>query len=111
MKNSTVRQKERKTHQLPWKKKIVLWYFSGSDRSRTCRHGCSQSRQRKPLNYSLEFKGGTATTVAFDKDDMSIEEIDETDRTGSIAEVTGDANVQTQKVADSNSRLLSRPEH
>ena len=56
------------------------------------------------LNFSLEFMGGTSTTVAFDKD-YTIEEIDE-QIVPYIEEVTGDGNVQTQKIADSNSVII-----
>ncbi|MCC8150737.1 MAG: protein translocase subunit SecD [Lachnospiraceae bacterium] len=51
------------------------------------------------LNFSLEFMGGTSTTVTFDTD-YTIEEIDE-EIVPYVEEVTGDSNVQTQKVADS----------
>ncbi|MCD8332584.1 MAG: protein translocase subunit SecD [Clostridiales bacterium] len=51
------------------------------------------------LNFSLEFMGGTSTTVTFDTD-YTIEEIDE-EIVPYIEEVTGDSNIQTQKVADS----------
>ena len=62
--------------------------------------GAFNAKNGQGLNYSLEFVGGTSTTVAFDTD-YSIEEIDE-QIVPYIEEVTGDANVQTQKVADSN---------
>lgn len=62
--------------------------------------GVHQSSEGKALNYSLEFVGGTSTTVTFDKD-YSIEEIDE-QIVPVIEEITGDANIQTQKVQDSN---------
>ncbi|MCD8199902.1 MAG: protein translocase subunit SecD, partial [Coriobacteriaceae bacterium] len=52
------------------------------------------------LNFSLEFMGGTSTTVTFDQD-YSIEEIDE-DIVPYIEDAIGDTNVQTQKVADSD---------
>ena len=52
----------------------------------------------------MEFKGGTATTVAFDKD-YTIEEIDD-QIVPYVEEVTGDAKRQTQKVADSNSIII-----
>ena len=66
--------------------------------------GAHKAGNGQPLNFSMEFKGGTATTVAFDKD-YTIEEIDE-QIVPYIEEVTGDANVQTQKVADSNSIII-----
>ena len=53
-----------------------------------------------PLNYSLEFKGGTETTATFDKD-YTIAEID-SDIVPVIQKVTGDTDVQTQKVTGSN---------
>lgn len=62
--------------------------------------GVHQSNDGKALNYGLEFVGGTSTTVTFDKD-YSIEEIEEL-IVPEVEEITGDANVQTQKVQDSN---------
>ena len=53
-----------------------------------------------PLNYSLEFKGGTETTATFDKD-YTIAEID-SEIVPIIQKVTGDTDVQTQKVTGSN---------
>lgn len=49
------------------------------------------------LNYSMEFKGGTSTNVTFNED-MSLEEIS-SKVVPVIEEVTGDPEVQTQKVA------------
>ncbi len=51
------------------------------------------------LNFSLEFMGGTSTTVTMDRD-YSIEEID-TDIVPYLEDAIGDTNIQTQKVADS----------
>lgn len=66
--------------------------------------GAHKAGNGQSLNFSMEFKGGTATTVAFDKD-YTIEEIDE-QIVPYVEKVTGDANVQTQKVADSNSIII-----
>ncbi len=52
------------------------------------------------LNYSLEFKGGTATTVSFDTA-MSREDI-EAQVIPELEHITGDANVQWQTVNDTN---------
>lgn len=52
------------------------------------------------LNFSLEFKGGTATTVGFDTQ-MSREEIDN-NLVPEIEKITGDANVQWTTVNNSN---------
>ncbi|MCR5788513.1 MAG: protein translocase subunit SecD [Lachnospiraceae bacterium] len=52
------------------------------------------------LNLSLEFLGGTSTNVPF-TEDMTLEKID-ADVVPLIEEITGDANVQAQKVAGTN---------
>ena len=52
------------------------------------------------LNYSLEFLGGTSTNVTFN-DDMALADID-AKVVPSIEKITGDANVQVQKVTGSN---------
>ena len=56
------------------------------------------------LNYSLEFKGGTATKVTFNED-YDIKEIDSL-IVPVVEEVTGDKNVQTQKVKDSTQVII-----
>ena len=61
--------------------------------------GINAYNGKDALNYSLEFKGGTATTVTFN-DKMSLEEADQK-VTPVITEVTGSA-VQVQTVQDSN---------
>ena len=66
--------------------------------------GAHKAGNGQALNFSMEFKGGTSTTVALDKD-YTIEEIDK-EIVPYVEEVTGDANVQTQKVADSNSVII-----
>ena len=59
-----------------------------------------KAAQGQALNYSLEFVGGTSTSVTFNED-MTIEEIDEQVKPV-IQEVTGDAEIQASKVAGSN---------
>ena len=59
----------------------------------------SQS-ERHALNYSLEFLGGTSTTVEFPQE-YSLEQIDN-DIVPYIEDITGDGNVQSTKVAGSN---------
>ena len=56
------------------------------------------------FQYGLEFKGGTAATVTFDKE-YTIEEIDST-IVPKVEELINDANVQTQKVAGSNAVII-----
>nr|WP_288555641.1 protein translocase subunit SecD [uncultured Mediterraneibacter sp.] len=60
----------------------------------------NHSQGKGAMNYSLEFKGGTATTVTFDKE-YSLDEIDK-DIVPLIEDVTGDKNVQVQKVQNSD---------
>ena len=62
--------------------------------------GVFQVRTGNALNYSLDFVGGTSTSVCFNED-MSLEEI-ENKVIPLFTEVTGDSNVQIQKVAGSN---------
>ncbi len=59
--------------------------------------GIFSSQGKGALNYSLEFKGGTATNVTFNED-FSIADIDKKVKPV-VQEVTGDANIQAQKVA------------
>lgn len=56
------------------------------------------------LHNSLEFQGGTSTNVTFDKD-YSIDEIDK-EIVPVVEKVTGDNNVQTQKVAGTNQVII-----
>ena len=62
--------------------------------------GINASKGKGMLNYSLEFKGGTATNVTFDKD-YSLDEIDK-NIVPLIEKATGDKNVQVQKVEGTN---------
>lgn len=66
--------------------------------------GVNSSRGKGAFAYGLEFEGGTSTNVTFDKD-YSIEEIDEK-IVPVVEEVTGDRNVQTQKVAGTNQVVI-----
>ena len=66
--------------------------------------GINKSQMDMPLNYSLDFVGGTSTTMTLNED-MSIEEIDA--RIVPLIEgITGDSNVQTTKVAGSNQVII-----
>ena len=62
--------------------------------------GVFRATQGNALNYSLDFVGGTSTSVSFNED-MSLEKI-ESEVIPIFTEVTGDNNVQIQKVAGSN---------
>ncbi len=56
------------------------------------------------LNFSLDFLGGTSTTVNFDKD-YTISEIDK-EIVPVVSQVTGDNDIQTQKVDGSNQVII-----
>ncbi len=56
------------------------------------------------FNYALEFSGGTSTTIEFNED-YSLAEIEDMVQP-IIEEVTGDNNIQTSKVQDSNQVII-----
>lgn len=56
------------------------------------------------LNYSLDFKGGSATTVTFNED-FTIEEISK-NIVPVVEEITGDGDVQTQKIDGSTDVVI-----
>lgn len=56
------------------------------------------------LNYGMDFTGGTSTNVTFNED-MSLEDIS-TKVVPVVSGITGDADVQTQKVAGSNEVII-----
>ena len=59
---------------------------------------------RRALNFSLEFLGGTSTTVGFNED-YSLVELDEQVKPV-VMDITGDANVSMQKVVGSNQVII-----
>lgn len=67
-----------------------------------------QKTDGKALNYSLEFMGGTSTTVTFNED-YTIEELDASVKPV-VQEVTGDANIQMQKVTGGNQVVIKTRE-
>lgn len=66
--------------------------------------GINAARNNGALNYSLEFQGGTSTNVTFNED-YDIKQID-AEIVPVIEEVTGDNNIQTQKVRDTNQVII-----
>lgn len=66
--------------------------------------GINKSSMGMTLNYSLDFVGGTSTTMTLNED-MSIEDID-AQIVPYIEEITGDGNVQSTKVAGSNDIII-----
>lgn len=70
--------------------------------------GVNAGAGKGALAYSLEFQGGTSTTVEF-KEDMSIERID-AEVIPVVADVVGDNDIQTQKVAGTNQVIIKTKE-
>ena len=66
--------------------------------------GINASQGRGALNLSLEFQGGTNTTVEFNED-YSLNELDELVQPV-VQSVTGDANISMQKVVGSNQVVI-----
>ncbi|MDO4302415.1 MAG: protein translocase subunit SecD [Bacillota bacterium] len=62
--------------------------------------GINKAKTGNSLNYSLEFVGGTSTNVTFNED-MTLSSID-TQVVPLIENITGDGNVQTQKIEGTN---------
>lgn len=66
--------------------------------------GIGKANTGMSLNYSLDFVGGTSTTMTLNED-MSIEDID-AQIVPYIEQITGDGNVQSTKVAGSNQVII-----
>ena len=69
--------------------------------------GCmvyNKANGKHALNYSLDFLGGTSTTVEFDKD-YTLDELDEQVKPV-VEKVTGDADVSMTKVVGSNQVII-----
>lgn len=62
--------------------------------------GVNKSQTGNVLNYSLEFIGGTSTSVTFNED-LTLADIDSR-VVPLIEDITGDGNVQTQKIDGTN---------
>ena len=97
-------KKERKTINFLGKKK---WFFTVSTAviaAGLIFMGVNSSKGNGAFAYSLEFEGGTSTNVTFNED-YTIEEIDK-EIVPVVEKVTGDHNVQTQKVAGTNQVII-----
>ncbi len=66
--------------------------------------GINAAKGNGTFAYGLDFQGGTSTNVTFNED-YTIEEID-AQIVPVVEKVTGDANVQTQKVAGTNEVII-----
>ena len=66
--------------------------------------GINKANTGEMFNYSLDFKGGTSTNVTFNED-MTLDQIS-AEVVPVVESVTGDADVQTQKVAGTNEVII-----
>ncbi len=66
--------------------------------------GLNMANTGDMFNYSLDFKGGTSTNVTFNED-MTLDQIS-AEVVPVVESVTGDADVQTQKVAGTNEVII-----
>jgi len=98
------RQRERKTIDFVGKRKVFFIISLVLILLAPVGMGIFSATQGQALNYSLEFVGGTSTTVTFNED-YSIEDLDEKVKPA-VSEITQDANVQMQKVINSNQVII-----
>jgi SecD/SecF fusion protein len=70
--------------------------------------GINESQGKGVFNYSLEFVGGTSTNVTFNED-LSINDIDQNVKPV-VQTITGDGDIQTQKVAGTNQIIIKTRE-
>lgn len=102
------KQKERKTIDFLGKKNLCFIISLVLILAGPVAMGIFSSSEGKALNYSLEFMGGTSTNVTFNED-FSIEDIDAKVKPV-VQGVTGDADIQTQKVAGTNEVIIKTRE-
>lgn len=96
--------KERKNIEF-LKKKVIFFALSGIVIvAGFVGMGINSSQGNNILNYSLDFVGGTSTTVTFNED-YTIAEIDEK-IVPVVEKVTNDPNTQTQKIEGSNQIVI-----
>lgn len=97
-------QKERKTINFLSKKNICFVISAVLILGGLAVMGVNGSKGKGALNYSLEFQGGTSTTIPM-TEALSIQEIDETVKPV-VSEVIGSNEIQAQKVDGSNDVIV-----
>ena len=97
-------KKEREPVDFLGKKKWFFTFSLGIMAAGFIVMGIHVSKEEGAFAYSLEFEGGSSTTATFDQD-YTIDEIDEK-IVPVVEKVTGDKNVQTQKVEGTNQIII-----
>ena len=100
--------KERKAIDFVGKKKIFFSISGAVIIAGLIYMGINAGSGKGALAYSLEFQGGTSTTVEFNED-MTIQEIEQK-VVPVVSEVTGDNDIQTQKVAGTTQVVIKTKE-
>lgn len=101
-------QKERRTIDFLGKKNICFLVSAAVILAGIAVMGVQAGRGAGALNYSLEFQGGTSTTIPF-TEAMTIEEIDANVKPV-VSEVIGSNEIQAQKVQGSNDVVIKTKE-
>ncbi len=89
---------------------IILSMFTALFVTRLAMYGLfnlgilNNSQTGKALNYGMDFTGGTSTNVTF-KENLSLEDIS-SKVVPVVEEITGDADIQTQKVEGTNEVII-----
>lgn len=97
-------QKERKTINFLGKRGVFIGISLAVIVAGFVGMGIHKGTGGNALNYSLDFAGGSATTVTF-HEDYTINEINDT-VVPVVEKITGDGNVQTQKVNNSTAVVV-----
>ncbi len=98
------REKKRKVINFVGMRKVTLVIAAAAVLAGPVAMGIHSASGNGILNLSMDFVGGTSTSVDF-PENLSIQQID--DEVKPIFEnITGDAEIQSQKVADSNQVIL-----
>ena len=92
--------KERKSIRFTSKKAVFFGISAAAILAGFVFMGVNKAQTGNILNYSLEFIGGTSTSVTFNED-LSLADID-AKVVPLIENITGDGNVQTQKIDGTN---------
>ena len=96
--------KQRKTYDFLGKRKFFFGVAVAAIAAGFIGMAANGAMSGRPLNFGLDFQGGTSTNVTFNED-MSLEDIDEKVKPV-VSQVTGDSDIQTSKVQGTNEVII-----